>query len=314
MSRLTVSGILFLAALATLVLLWQKPGSDSARILRPSQLPNAIEVCDQVISGGLPKGEAAFQELRDRGIKTIISVDGAKPDVAMAEKYGLRYVHLPHGYDGVSESRAMELAKAITVLPGPFYIHCHHGKHRSPAAAAVACIGAGLMEPSTGPTILALAQTSPQYRGLFDSVRAAHRLTAHELAAVESEFHPVSEILPLAQSMVEVERVADRLERLNDRSWNPDPLHPDITAEHEALLLRELFTELVRLNSSPNAAVMQPGMERSQQWAEALEGHLAEGRWMDATDAFSAIRTECRGCHETFRDNAASSGRTSAAQ
>jgi len=56
-------------------------------------LPNAVRVHAKVISGGLP----ALEELRSLGVKTVVSVDGALPDLASAEKCGLRYVHLPHG-------------------------------------------------------------------------------------------------------------------------------------------------------------------------------------------------------------------------
>src|SRR3712207_7739670 len=62
---------------------------------------------------------------------TVISVDGARPDVELARKYGLRYVHLPIGYDDVTENEGRAIAKAITELPGPFYIHCHHGDRKS---------------------------------------------------------------------------------------------------------------------------------------------------------------------------------------
>src|SRR5262245_58106552 len=112
-----------------------------------AHLPNAYQIHAKVISGGLPEGDTAFQELADLGVKTIISVDGATPDIETAKKHGLRYVHLPHGYDGIPRSRANELAKAVRDLPGPIYIHCHHGKHRSPAAATVACVAAGLVDP-----------------------------------------------------------------------------------------------------------------------------------------------------------------------
>src|SRR5688500_5709584 len=96
--------------------------------LAAEHLPNPWQDHPKVISGGLPEGDKAFKELADLGVKTVISVDVAKPDVALAKKYGLRYVHLPHGYDGVPELRAKELAKAVRDLPGPVYIHCHHGK------------------------------------------------------------------------------------------------------------------------------------------------------------------------------------------
>ena len=60
--------------------------------LQTSHLPNAVRLHEQVISGGLPDGDAGFAELRELGIKTVISVDGAKPDVATAQKHGRRTV------------------------------------------------------------------------------------------------------------------------------------------------------------------------------------------------------------------------------
>src|SRR5688572_20555590 len=65
--------------------------------LSTQHLPNAVRVHERVISGGLPEGDAAFAELNALGVKTIVSVDGAKPDLETAAKFGLRYVHLPHG-------------------------------------------------------------------------------------------------------------------------------------------------------------------------------------------------------------------------
>lgn len=136
-------------------------------------LPNPVRLHEKVISGGLPEADAAFQELADLGVKTIISVDGMMPDVATAAKHGLRYVHLPHGYDGIPEQRINELAKAARDLPGPVYIHCHHGKHRSPAAASVACVGAGLIPAGLAVSILQLAGTNPSYRGLYEAAQQA---------------------------------------------------------------------------------------------------------------------------------------------
>jgi hypothetical protein len=89
--------------------------------IEAKHLSNPVRVHEKVISGGLPEGDEAFAELKDLGIKTVISVDGAKPDVATSKKYGMRYVHLPHGYDGVPEQRGKELAKPVRDLPGPIY-------------------------------------------------------------------------------------------------------------------------------------------------------------------------------------------------
>ncbi len=53
-------------------------------------------------------------------MKTIISVDGATPNVAMAEKYGMRYVHLPHGYDEFQLSVVKNLPKPSVIYRGRF--------------------------------------------------------------------------------------------------------------------------------------------------------------------------------------------------
>jgi protein tyrosine phosphatase (PTP) superfamily phosphohydrolase (DUF442 family) len=209
-------------------------------------LPNAVRLHAKVISGGLPDGEAGFAELQELGIKTVISVDGAKPDVATAKKHGLRYVHMPHGYDGVPESRAKELAKAVRDLPGPIYIHCHHGHHRSPAAAAVACVGAGLIAHHDAALVLQVAGTSEHYRGLFESAQSACLLDKALLDELQCEFPLTARLPPLAEAMVMIEQTHDHLKTLQLVDWQTSQEQPALIAEHEALLLREHFTELLR--------------------------------------------------------------------
>ena len=98
-------------------------------------LPNVLRVSDKLISGGVPDGDTGFASLQTLGVQTVISVDGARPDVERARKFGLRYVHLPIGYDG---GRARS-GRASARLPGR-PTHRHHGKHRSLAAAAATCL------------------------------------------------------------------------------------------------------------------------------------------------------------------------------
>ena len=84
----------------------------------------------------LPKLEAHMIP----GRKTVLTLDGAQPDVETAKRHGLRYVHVPIGYDGIPAARALELAKTFQTLEpsGPIFVHCHHGKHRGPAACSIA--------------------------------------------------------------------------------------------------------------------------------------------------------------------------------
>lgn len=84
---------------------------------------NVYRVSAKMISGSEPHGGEAFRALAAAGVRTIISVDGAKPEADLAEKFGIRYVHLPIGYDGVPETRAFELARALRDLDPLIYIH-----------------------------------------------------------------------------------------------------------------------------------------------------------------------------------------------
>lgn len=67
--------------------LWPRPGGA------PVELPglhNVIHVSDQLYSGGSPEGDAGFESMKKLGIKTILSVDGARPDVGRAKKFQMR--------------------------------------------------------------------------------------------------------------------------------------------------------------------------------------------------------------------------------
>jgi protein tyrosine phosphatase (PTP) superfamily phosphohydrolase (DUF442 family) len=239
--------------------------------LAVSHLPNAIQIHPKVISGGLPDGELAFKELKQLGVKTIISVDGAQPDLVLAKQYGLRYVHLPHGYDGIAENRVKELAKAVLSLDGPIYIHCHHGKHRSPAAATAACITAGLINPSASKAILKLAGTSENYIGLFASVAKASKADQEELDAIRADFPESAKLPAMAEAMVAIEHTHDHLKQFSAASWKALPKHPDIDAAYEALLLTEHFAELLRL---PIVAEHPDGFIRSLQESEIKSKEL----------------------------------------
>ncbi len=275
-----------------------------------SHLPNAIQIHREVISGGMPEGDASFEELQQLGIKTIISVDGAKPDLELAAKYGMRYVHLPHGYDGISIERSKQLAKAVHSLPKPIYIHCHHGKHRSPAAAAVACISAGMVSPKVAGSILAKAGTSPNYLGLHESALTATPLTESELASIPSDFPAVADLPELAEAMVKMEHTFDHLQQLAKANWTKVESSPDLDAAHEALLLREHYTEMLRMEE----VIKQPAafidlVKQAEADCQVLEDTLRQSKTQSNTSlaeirdsAWQRISQGCSTCHRQFRD------------
>jgi protein tyrosine phosphatase (PTP) superfamily phosphohydrolase (DUF442 family) len=314
-----IAACLFLVAAGLNFQLQNRPAAVGEEPAAASQLyrldqpllPNAWRLHERVISGGQPDGEKAFAALKALGVRTVISVDGAKPDVELARKYGLRYVHLPHGYDGIPEQRAKELAKAVRDLPGPVYIHCHHGKHRSPAAAAVACVAAGFLQPEQAVAVLTTAGTSEHYRGLYQSAEAARQLDGALLDELNADFPATADIPPIADAMVAIEHTHEHLKSLSANNWKPLGKQPDLDPAHEALLLKEHYRELARtddIQREPEA--FRKLIAESEASAEELEGLLRD--WADAGrpgqppeaigKTFTAISQSCTTCHEKFRD------------
>ena len=262
-------------------------------------LHNVIRVGPSLWSGSGPDGEEAFAELKRMGIRTIISVDGAVPEVALAQKHGLRYVHLPVGYYGIPRGRVLELAKAVRDLPGPVYVHCHHGKHRGPAAAAAIrlCLDP-TYTPEEAERYLKGAGTDPHFNGLFGLPRTLKRPTADELDRASSEFPPMARVPDLAKRMVEIDARWDTLKAGKDAGW-PKPGE----SAGEALLLLENYREMARL---PEAGADEFEKHRGAAEAEAtkLERALRTSNTGDANAAFTASKALCVRCHDDFRDRA----------
>jgi protein tyrosine phosphatase (PTP) superfamily phosphohydrolase (DUF442 family) len=298
---LTGAAIAFSSAL----LLAKSPETNKPSKIESKLLPNAFQLTEKVISGGQPQGKAAFKELKELGVKTVISVDGAKPDVPLAKKYGLRYVHLPHGYDGIADERLLELTKAVQDLPGPVYIHCHHGKHRSPAAAAAVCVAAGYLSTDEVMAVLAAAGTSKGYRGLYQTVRETQPVDDKVLEQLKVEFREIVDVPPLADAMIAIEHTHDHLKTVAAAGWKATEEHADIDPPHEALLLREHYTELLRTGDVKGRPVeFHKLLKQSEANAQRLEDALRASK-RDLTNVnrqFDRVTADCTSCHQTFRD------------
>lgn len=284
--------------------------------LRPQKLPTrelnrVIRVHPKVLSGAAPDGPSAFAELRELGVQTIISVDGLTPDLAGAAEAGLRYVHLPHGYDGISMQRGKELAKAVRELPGVIYIHCHHGQHRSPAAAGVACRIAGWIEPDEASELLVMAGTSKRYRGLYEAVAAAEPVSAEALEQLDVAFQAKADVPPRVEAMAEIDVVYGRLTDAAAYRWQAPPDHPDLDPAHQALLLREHLTELSRTDRIGGASqAYQDKMAASVKAATLLERALrvagtrlrSEQTIRALSNYHERLQASCVNCHRAYRD------------
>jgi protein tyrosine phosphatase (PTP) superfamily phosphohydrolase (DUF442 family) len=266
-----------------------------------SELRNLMQITKTIYSGGEPKTEAAFQQLADLGVRMIVSVDGAKPKIELAEKYGLRYVHIPIGYDGIDEEAARSFARVADELEQTTYVHCHHGKHRGPAGAAVICIENGDVDGKRALEILEKAGTSREYAGLWKDVANYQRPDSGE---EPPPLVSVADVGSLAAAMAQIDRAWDNLKLCEAAGWQTPSLHPDISPAREALLLKEAFHEMIRQKGEtgyPDNQLFE-WMKQSEQFAVELEQGLRAGNRQTVKSTFDAIQAQCKQCHAEYRN------------
>ena len=305
----------FVVALVALVLAMEAslqgaplPANGVAADVRPlhtNGVENFFQLGKDIYSGSSPEGDAGFAALKALGIKTIITVDGAKPDVERARKFGIRYVHLPIGYDGVPTNQAVRLVKAVETLPGPIYMHCHHGMHRGPAAAAVVCMATEGWTPEEGVAWLKLAGTATNYPGLYKSVEKFQPPTPYTLSKVSGDFPEKSPISPLADTMVQIDECFDRVKLIKKAGYRQPPDNPDLAPANETLLLDEFFKELLRSPEISNRpADFKSKLTEAQAAADAFHQsvvtELPDFKKMDAS--FQRMSDACAACHKAYRN------------
>jgi hypothetical protein len=224
--------------------------------------------------------------------------------VAAAEGQGLRYVHLPIGYDGIPSDRAAQLAKAVRDLPGPVYIHCHHGKHRGPAACAAVLL---TLDPTWTPAKaerwLSVAGTDPKYSGLAGLPRTFHPPSVATLDAATTDFPTVAVVPDLVRTMVEMDTRWDHLRAVKAAGWRTPTDHADLDPPHEAVMLAELYREASRLGESSArgkefVALLAEGAASAEELGKALRANDAKA----GAAAFARSQAACTACHQKFRD------------
>jgi len=264
---------------------------------------NTFRATEKIYSGSQPEGEETFAALAKLGVKTVVSVDGGKPDVEAARKHGLRYIHLPYGYDGIPTNRVVELAKVATAEAGPFYVHCHHGKHRGPAAVAVMCEATAGWTPNRAETWLREAGTAADYPGLYRAAREFKMPSAAELAAVK-ELPEVSQPSSLVEAMVAIDANFTHLKQAQQAGWHQPPGHADISPAHEATMLWEQFRELARTaDTAKRPADYHRKLTEAEKLAKTLQKLLRAPNETAVRDAtFKQISQNCGSCHRQYRN------------
>ena len=280
----------------------QKPTGPAVPIdLGP--IHNGFKLGRKIISGSCPVGDAGFAALQKQGVKTIVTVDGAQPDAELAAKYGIRYVHIPVEYSGITREQGLEIARAVRDLDGPVFVHCHHGIHRGPTAAVIAAMVDESWTNEQALDAMKQAGTGEQYTGLWAGVREWKMPTKDELDKADNSFPAAAKLPKLAATMVTIDERWDGLGAAQKANWKAPKEHPDLDPPHEALLLSEAFRELLRTPEvQKKPADFQEKMGAAENAAEILETALRSNDNDKAEQAFKNVGQTCTGCHAVYRN------------
>jgi protein tyrosine phosphatase (PTP) superfamily phosphohydrolase (DUF442 family)/cytochrome c556 len=280
-----------------------RPAPDAAKPADFDGLHNVVTYADGLYSGSAPEGRG-LETLADMGIRTIISVDGAQPEVEEAEALGMRYVHLPVGYDGIDAQRKLELARAVRDLPGPIYVHCHHGKHRSAGAAAAISIALGRLSNEQALQRMKVSGTAPNYTGLYACATETQIADAGQLDAASKAFPSRWKTTGLVQGMVDIDFAFDNMKAIEKAGWKAPADHPDLVPAAEVGRISHVSRELEddrEVQSQP--ADFLAFLRASTAAAESLEKGLLENASADELGArMKRLGQSCKDCHTKYRD------------
>lgn len=267
-------------------------------------LHNVVTYAPDLVCGGVPEGREGLHTLAAMGIKTVISVDGAVPDVALAESLGMHYVHLPIPYSGITAEREKQIAQAVSSMPGPVYLHCHHGKHRSAAALGSALVLAGKLTPEQAMDRMKVSGTAKEYTGLWAAVQNARPIDASELKADPKSFPSVSKVSGTVATMTEIDNVFDNVKAASKAEWTAPKDHPDLVPQKETKRLAALFAQFAQEpDCAKFGAEFAAKMERSVAASKALDAALLANDLATAKAQYLLIEKGCKECHKAHRDN-----------
>lgn len=267
-------------------------------------LHNVVAYAPGMLCGSVPDGEQGLRTLAAMGTRTVISVDGAAPAVAAAAALGMRYVHLPIQYSGIEPARQRELAQAIANLEGPFYVHCHHGKHRSAAALGSALVLAGRLTPAQVVDRMKVSGTAADYRGLWQAVQQGAPLAAAELARDPASFPATHVVRGMVATMTEIDAVFDNVKLVRKADWTTPPDHPDLVPAKETRRLHALLAQLCDdAETKAHADDFRSKLDASIAAGRELDAAVQRGDRAAAEAKFAPLEQSCKACHKAWRDN-----------
>ncbi len=259
-------------------------------------LDNVFQVDEAVYSGSGPAEQRSFDALQKLGVKTIVSVDGTEPHLGMARRAGMRYVHIPIGYDGLSNDAGLAFARVAKEIKGPVYIHCHHGKHRGPTATAVVGLCRGTFNQQQALDFLKRAGTSKDYAGLWRDIRNFKVPSADTPLPKLVESTPVS---PLVKAMSQISHHFESLDQMQTQNQ-----HPLVRKKNREtlVLLQEEFREAARKYADDYDEMFQKWMRESEKRVDTLQTAFQKDDQKQMARELKAFKMQCKRCHVAYRD------------
>ncbi|MEM9382397.1 MAG: sulfur transferase domain-containing protein [Planctomycetota bacterium] len=275
-------------------------------------LQNVYRLSDSILSGSEPVDEEALAQLAAWGVRTVLSVDGKVPDVEGAEREGLRYVHVPIQYKGIAEDQIAQIAKTFRELEAPFYVHCFHGRHRGPAAAAIGAVAIdGLDREQAIAEMRHWCSTASKYEALYAAVATAEIPSADETAAYEFDFTSAHQLGGIREAMIALTRSWDEVKLIRKNGWSPSADHPDIDPLRSATTVRDHFDACAAMDETATyaddfRAWLTESQEGTNTLVELLTDCRAEGVTEDRTErleaAYDLVSESCLECHSVYRN------------
>lgn len=264
-------------------------------------IENLFQVTANIYSGGEPT-EAGFQKLKELGITTIVSVDGLPPNISMAEKFGLRYFHIPMGYDQIEHAQFQDFVTLMNNEKGKIYIHCHHGKHRGPAAVAACLRISGEFTHQQALAFMRLAGTGKEYRGLWESIEKLQP-GSYKVGDLE-DIPALSPQRDIAQEMAELDRAWEVLVAQNKQAETRLDLA-------QIVIVKESFRESLRFAKTSKAGTFGTTdqtseflklLEQSLADTAALESAVTSNENEKARLLMNNLAKQCADCHSNYRN------------
>lgn len=238
--------------------------------------------------------------LAEAGVRTLVSVD-ALPSPPSPAGHVLRRVHLPLAYDGISARQADALLVAWRDCPRPIYIHCHHGRHRGPAAAVTVLRRLGRIDADRGRALLEQCGTSLAYLGLWKAVIDARPVGAELLGRLRGDLLETQPVGSMSQAMATLDRGWERLRISAANGWTAPEDHPDLAPLADAAAVTDHLRQIATL-SRDRPEGFKWTLNQLVAGATRLEAALLQGDHQMAHRIRVWMDVGCTSCHSGHRD------------